>query len=137
MSSILASFLIFIPFVVNAVGLVPCSGPNCQMCSFLVLIKNVSNWLVFVMGFIAALLLVYAGIRTLLFSGGGASSVQAAKTIAANTIVGYLILVACWVLVGFFMSLFLPGEGEVKTYGMWDAEICVDQPDLQGYSNSL
>lgn len=132
MARILLFVLLFAPSLANAAtGLVPCGNdgqPSCQSCHLVTLADNVITWLVVVMGTIATIVFVYAGVR-LVTSMGNGQAMKAAKTLLFNAIIGYVIILAGWFVIDTVMKAFLPGSsGELVGFGVWNNIQCVAQP---------
>jgi hypothetical protein len=127
----LTAVLFSLPIIVSAAGLVPCGGPGespCQFCHTVLLVENISGWLVAVLGVIAAIVIAVMGLR-LAASTGDTSAVGQVKKVIANIIVGYMILLGGWFLVDFGLKLLV----NVTVYDKWDADVieCVNQPTSQ------
>ncbi len=127
----LASVLLFGIFLVAplftlANGLVPCGGIGeqpCQSCDVVNLVNNVIQWLVVVLGTIAALVIIYAGVK-LVISGGNQAAMEESKSMITNIIIGYIIVLSGWLLIDFGMKALID-EG---AFGVWNAVQCVAQP---------
>ncbi len=120
-----------LPMVVNADGLVPCGGPGqeaCQTCHAAQLVNNVIEWLLAFLGVIAVIAIVYAGTR-LVISGGNRHAMEEAKSMMSHIIIGYMIILAAWLLVDTGMKMLLT-DGQTKL-GMWNEISCVVQPEAQ------
>ena len=130
-----AAFLFVLPMSVSAAGLVPCGGATerpCQTCDVVVLTNNVVSWLVMILGTIAAILIVVAGVR-LVTSGGNMSAKEQAKSSMTNLIVGYLIVLSAWLVLDYGLKALLVQDG-AKSFGVWNEVSCVDQP-IAGYKD--
>ncbi len=109
-------------------GLVPCGGQGqepCQACHVIDLTNGVIEWLVMVLGTLAAIIIVYAGFK-LVVSGGNHHAREEAKSMITNMIIGYVIVLAGWLLIDTAMKALLD-EGE---FGIWNQVQCVTQPDV-------
>lgn len=123
-----AAVLYAIPQVILAAGLVPCGGPGepeCQSCHVVQLISQVLSWLAVVLGVLAAIMIVVSGLRMVL-SVGAVSAKEAAKKTISNMLIGYVIVLAGWMLVDTVMKMLLDETG--PTYGVWNEVQCVNQP---------
>lgn len=127
--SILFLMLAAVPLLSYAAGLVPCGGegePACQMCYVVELVNRVISWLVLILGTIAAIIIVYAGFK-LVTSGGNRHAKEDAKSMISNMIIGYVIVLAGWLLIDTGMrTLLLDGETRL---GMWNELSCMAQPN--------
>ena len=122
----LSCILLIAPMMTLARGLVPCGGPGeepCQTCHVVSLTQNVIGWLVAILSVIAAIVIVYAGIK-LVTSGGNQSAMESAKSMISNVIIGYIIVLAGWLLIDFGMKS-LVDQGD---FGVWNVIECVVQP---------
>ena len=101
------------PVLAMAAGLVPCGGagePGCDdICYFLVLVKNVADWLAIIFGIVLVITIIYAGLR-LVTSGGDASAKTDARRLISQALVGYALILGGWFIVGTFLSFFAPGS---------------------------
>ncbi len=116
------------PTLVMAAGLVPCGGPDqpaCQSCHVVQLVNNVTEWLVAFLSVVVAIMIVYAGAR-LVTSGGNQAVMEAAKETITNAIIGFVIVLAGWLLIDTGMKMLLV-DGQTAL-GMWNEVECVDQP---------
>lgn len=107
-------------------GLVPCGGTGqepCQACHVIDLTNNVIGWLVIILGSIAAIIIIVAGAK-LLTANGNQRAMEDAKSMINNMIIGYVIVLAGWLLVDTVLKAVL-NEGQ---YGVWNQVQCVDQP---------
>lgn len=103
--------LIILPQSVNAGGFwqtdkTICNGTDgvgCGPCDVVKLGKVILDWLLVIGPTIAAIIIVYAGIR-LVISKGNPAEKEAAKKIMTNAIVGLVILLAAWLLVDTVMK---------------------------------
>lgn len=117
---------IAMPVFVTAAGLVPCGGagePQCQACDVTKLINNVVAWLVIILSIVASILIVMAGFK-LVTSGGNSAAKTAAKETFTNIFIGFLIILASWLLVDTVMKALV----NQQAYGMWNQIQCIEQP---------
>lgn len=106
--------------------LVPCgttatgdTGPKaCGACDLVSLSKNIINFLVFFATFVAILMFVYAGFMYLT-SAGNPAQISSAHKIFANVLIGFIILLAAWLLIDLVMKFFYGGS-----FGPWNDIIC-------------
>ena len=124
-------YLFVVPFTVSAAGLVPCGGAlpekPCQTCDVVKLTNNVVAWLVMILGTIAAILIIVAGVR-LVTSGGNTSAMEQAKSSMTNLIIGYLIVLSAWLVLDYGLKALLIQDG-TNSFGVWNTISCIDQPD--------
>lgn len=122
-------YLFVVPFTVSAATLVPCGGPGedpCQTCHVVTLVNNVVAWLVMILGTIAAILIIVAGVR-LVTSGGNTSAMEQAKSSMTNLIIGYLIVLSAWLVLDYGLKALLIQDG-ANSFGVWNTISCTDQP---------
>jgi len=109
---------------VSASGLpdriVPCSGPDCDVCSLVALGQNIFNFLIFFSLIFATLLFINAG-ALYLFSPANPANISKAHRIFTNTLVGILIILCSWLIVNTVMqNLYDSDEG----WGPWNQILC-------------
>lgn len=128
---VLVGFFYLLPLLGFAAGLVPCGGaeePACQTCHVMDLVNNVIGWLVMILGTIAAIIIVYAGFK-LVMSGGNRHAMEDAKELIRNMLIGYVIVLAGWLLIDTGMKMLLT-DGETPL-GMWNQLQCTAQPIIR------
>lgn len=80
-------------------GLVPCSGADCDLCSFVVLVKKVQDFLLSYLILPASTLgLIIAGIL-ILTGGSNSSRLEKGKSIFRHIIIGMLIAFSAWLII--------------------------------------
>ncbi len=124
--------LLVTPYLAFGAGLVPCGGPGepvCQSCHVVELVNRVVTWLVMFLGTIAAIIIVYAGFK-LVTSGGSSHAKEDAKALIQNMFIGYVIVLAGWLLIDTAMKMLLV-DGETAL-GVWNQVECVAQRNSQG-----
>ncbi len=110
-----AFFLVAVPDSAAAQGLVPvmCQNPQtCGTCEFVELINNVISFLITFASIAATLLIVYGGFR-LVTSGGNVNTRKEATNILTNVIIGYVILLAAFLIINTILGVLLPGGSRV------------------------
>lgn len=132
--SILLIWLLVIsfPLVLNAEdALVTCTGLDCEFCDLISTGQRVLNWLVGVLTILAVLLFAYAGL-ILVTSLGNRTFKQKAFTIFNNVIIGYLLVLAGWLLVDTTLKALANQElfAADGAIGPWNRIECVDQPTV-------
>lgn len=109
-----ALFLLILPVFVLADngGLVPCSGPDCDLCDLFQLFANLVEFvLVVIVPPVAALLIMYGGI-TFFTATGDPGKVEKGKKIIVAALVGIVIIYGAHFLVTMFLDAL--GVGEVQ-----------------------
>jgi hypothetical protein len=125
--SLAFSFVIIFASVafVDAQGLVPCSGPDCQACHFVELGQNIITWFISIMASIIALVFAIGGFK-MLTSAGDTGAVSDAKSMMTNSVIGFVILLSAWLIVNTIMVNIVP-SGQLGN-GSWFSIQCVAQP---------
>lgn len=120
------------PMLIMAAGLVPCGGPGeeaCQSCHAVLLISTVTNYLVVILGTIAAIMIMVSGLR-LVVSVGDASAKAKAKSMISSLLIGYVIVLAGWMIVDLGLKTLLTNNN----YGVWNVVQCTAQPTAMAWS---
>ncbi len=123
---VLVGVFIYLTPPAMAAGLVPCGGegePACQTCHVVILIDGLVDWLIVILSIIASIIIAYAGVR-MVISVGDTSAKEAAKRYISNVIIGYTLLLACWLLIDTGVKALLKDQ----VYGTWNQIQCVTQP---------
>ena len=115
--------LLVIPFFVSA-QLVPCLGPECQACHLIGLAQNVINFLIGISAVIGALLFGWAGFL-MVTAGGKSSQIEKAKGIFTNVVIGFIVMLAAWLIIDTVMKLLTNQGGRL---GVWNTIECVTLP---------
>ena len=90
-------------------GLVPCTGLNCNLCSFAELIKRIITFLLMIAVPIAMGLFAYAGF--LYFTAGAnPSNIEKAHKVFRSTFIGFLIALSGWLLVETVINVLVVGQ---------------------------
>lgn len=113
------TLLVFLPQIALGAersGLVTCTGVDCNFCTFIQMVDNIVDWLFMFLVLAAVLILVYAGFK-LVVSAGNPSAMSAAKGYISNVIIGFVIVMAGWLIVDTLMKA-LVGSG--SDFGTWN-----------------
>jgi len=108
-----------------------CDGPNCNACHLVDLGNNLIQWLIGVVTVLFAVLLVIAGFQ-LVTAGGNPSALQSAKSKFVNAFVGFLIVLAAWLLVDTLMRALVGQSGEIEGGLFWADVRCYEQAAMSG-----
>lgn len=133
LATVLLSALFFAVPETSYAQLVPCNGPECQACHFVQLGTNILDWIITVMSTICALVIVVAGFK-MVTAGGDTGQVSEARSMITNTIVGFIILLAAWLIVDTVLKVFVSGSAtgtgaaEIPGFGPWNRIQCVPPP---------
>ena len=94
----------------------PVPGGTANDCDFndlVQLAKNIINWLIVFSTALAAVVFAFAGF-TLLTSGGSEEKMKKAKTMFTKTAIGFIIVLASWLLVSLIINVLLkPDSGYI------------------------
>lgn len=113
-------FLFFVCPLIYADGLVPCEGPECTINDFLILIKNIINFVTTnIVPPLAVLLIVWGGIMLMTAQGdlgdpdkGNPGKVKAAKQVLTAVFMGLIIIyLAKYLILGLISAI--GGQGWV------------------------
>jgi hypothetical protein len=131
-------FLIVTIFVFTAVffvmpeqtlaqGIVECGAKDdmCQTCDFIQLGNNILRWIIGVMSSVCAIVIVIAGFK-MVMAGGNSGAISEARSMITNTLIGFIILLAAWLIVDTVMKTFVGDE--IPGFGPWNEIECVTQP---------
>lgn len=92
----------------GAFNLIVCDGPSCNFGHLIQLAQNVITALILLASFIAVIAFIYAGF-ILMTSGGNESKKTQAKEIFKKVFIGYLWILAAWLIVYTITSLLEDG----------------------------
>jgi len=127
--SFLVAIVLFTPSLTLAAGLVPCGGegePVCQACHAVDMLSGLLDWLIGILTVVFAIIMVSAGI-SLVTSSGSASAKEKAKSMITNAFVGFVIVLAAWLLIDYGMRFLVSDEGASVPFGTWNSVQCEDQ----------
>lgn len=121
------SLHLVVPITSYAQGVVPCGNqgqPSCDLCHVVVLVQNVSDLLVAIMTSVFVIALIVGGIW-LNASTGSASMIGGVKKTLRSVVVGFIVVLAGWIIVDLFVAL-LVGGGSQTGAGSWQALSCMN-----------
>jgi len=99
---IISGIILFAPVFAGAQtisgGIVPCQGPECQLCYVNKLLQNVLNFLVLIAAIVGALMLAIAGILWMA-NTGDTGRLELAKRIFSGVVVGIIIILGAWLII--------------------------------------
>ncbi len=119
-SFVLVSLLLLLPlaaFGQEAGGLVTCSGPDCNFCTFIAMVDKVIKFIFTLMVLGSVLMMVYAGFQ-LVVSQGNEHAMGEAKGMISNVIIGFVIVMSAWLIVDTMMKALLRTDAG---FGMWNS----------------
>ena len=121
---IITLMLIALPLGASAAGIVPCKGTACQACDLVKLGNNIISFLIGLGVLVAVVMVAWAGVK-LVTSGGSSESVGKAKGMIWSALVGFVIILACYLLVDVFMKTLTKDEsGKSMGVAEWTAKFC-------------
>lgn len=111
--SLIFSFsMVFLPTTAGAAGdIYNCANnPDSLICkdkdkSVTGIVKTAINWLLYITGAIAVVMIIYSGILYVM-SGGDANNVTKAKNTLMYSIIGLVVASLAWSIVNFALNLF-------------------------------
>lgn len=127
---LVAALLLVSPILVSAAGLVPCGSPGqeaCQTCHAVELLNRVAAWLVAILSIVLTIVIVVSGLR-LATSTGNVSTKESAKRMIINATVGFIIVLAAWLMIDLGMKMLLSGGSGNIAAGPWNVVRCEVQP---------
>ncbi len=113
--------LLFLPFFVSAVPLVPCGeeGNLCTVCHLFSGIDGIIDFLLMSVAFpLAIVALLYGGIM-MIIAGGDEGKITKGKKAIEYAIYGILLAFAAWILVSEIISILVDGNF-VWPFGAWN-----------------
>jgi hypothetical protein len=116
-------------FAQDTGGLVPCSGDDCDFCSLAQLGQRIINLAIFLAVFLSAILFAWAG-WNYLTNFGDTGKVAKAHEVFRNVAVGFIIILAAWLIIDTLMKTLLGGH-----FGPWN-EVCGGSQSSVGVSGS-
>jgi len=139
MKKIILLFIIFLSLVTcllslssaQAAGLVPCGTERdakgnitnpCTWCHLMQLVKNVINFLMYLVFPLAAIMIVVGGIM-IMTAGGSTERVAKGKEIVTAAVVGLLIALLSWLIIDTIIGIIAVGWDSLKI-GPWNKLKC-------------
>lgn len=119
-------FLTILPItMLSAQNLIPCSGPDCDLCSFVQLGQNIINFLVYFSTLLATVLFCYAGFK-MLTGADNPGAITKAKKLFWTVLWGFALLLAAWLILDTAMRLlFEDSELRATEFGRpWNEILC-------------
>ena len=100
-------FVLLSPIVVDAQGLVPCSGLDCKITDLFKLAANIFNWLLGMAGIVAILIIVFAGLGMLTYGWFENPEVvlQGARYTLTRAITGFIIIAIAFIVVNTLLTV--------------------------------
>lgn len=81
-------------------GLVTCSGPDCDFCTFISMVEKVGNFIVGLLIIVSVIMLAWTGIEMAAAAAGGKTDAhQILKGRMLNIVIGFLLIIAAWTIV--------------------------------------
>lgn len=111
------------PNAAQAAGLVPCSGPDCNYCSFLQLVKNIIDFLLYLIFPVATLMVVVGGFFVLT-TGGAPERAKRGRSIITAAIVGLVIALLAWLIIDTIIKVIAPNFQGASGLAPWNQLNC-------------
>jgi hypothetical protein len=118
-SLVIVALFFFVPVIVfgqDPEGLVTCSGPDCNFCTFVTMVDKVISFIFTLMVLGAVLMMVFAGFK-LVVSQGDEHAMGEAKSMITNVVVGFVIVMSAWLIVDTMMKALLKTNSD---FGIWN-----------------
>lgn len=104
-------------------GFVQCGYERmCNVCDLVLMVNNIITWMFGILALLAVMGLMVAGFR-LVVSGGDVGAWTSAKQMFTNIIVGFVIVLAAWLIVDTIMKALLDpnlADSQGVAFGMWN-----------------
>ena len=98
---------------------IPCDGPDCQACHLVQLGDNLLRWFIGIIAFVIFFVFVIGGLK-MVMSAGNEGGVSEAKGMMTNAVIGFVILLASWLIVDTVLKTFVDGA----VIGVWNRIEC-------------
>ncbi|MGC8651167.1 MAG: hypothetical protein ACP5RX_00920 [Minisyncoccia bacterium] len=135
----LFAFVLLLPVISKAAGLVPCGGPNenpCTACDLLVLAENILHFAMTMAFTIVVIFAIIAGFRMIL-SGGNEANVKAGQQGLTSALIGLAIILCAWLIINTIFWLVAKVGGEDYTGTWWHLECNPQSSALNNYFNNF
>lgn len=96
-------------FAGDQFGVSGAGGLNVNKDSLVVQVTNITNAIFLLLGFVATLFIIYAGVR-LIVSRGQEDAMKEAKQILIYSVAGFALILVSWGIVRLIVSLLLAGN---------------------------
>ena len=123
---LIGGVLLLLPTTLNAQGVVPCDGPDCNFCSLIQLADNLIDFAVGLLAVLSAIMFAYAGFLMVTASDNEGKLSQA-NEIFRNVVIGIIITLAAWLIVDTVMKLLIAddqGKAGYTSLGPWNEIDC-------------
>jgi hypothetical protein len=111
-------FMVSLPALSFAEGLIPCDGTKqnpCNFSSFLIGVNTVINWLIMISIPLATIVIAWAGVLYITASGDMAK-IKEAKGMIMTALIGFFFILSAWVLVKALLSALLDPNQQINTF---------------------
>ena len=87
-------------FAADTGGLVTCTGPDCDFCTFIAMVERVGQFIVGLLIILSVIMLAWTGIQlAAAAAGGNADAHKILKERPLNIVIGFLLIIAAWTIV--------------------------------------
>lgn len=125
--ALLIVFVVLVPLaVIQSKGFVPCGGEGeneCNLCYLFLMLSNVMNYMVNMVGIIAVVFLVIGG-GVKVISGGSEELNKKGNGIITNTIIGTVIVLVAWLLINTIFTIAGFTRENIGLTGNWFEFTC-------------
>jgi hypothetical protein len=100
-------------------GIVTCKGADCTVCNLATTAQNVLNTAIYILIFLSAVIIAWAGFK-MLTAGGSSEGYAQGKSMLVNVIIGLVIVLAGWIVIDTVMRTLV---NQNSSWGPWN-KIC-------------
>ena len=127
-------------FAQDTGGLVTCSGPDCNFCTFIDMVERVGNFIVGLLIIVSVMWLAWTGIEMAYLASGGSDAHQILKERMVNIVIGFVLIIAAWTIIDTVLKA-LVSDGDIRdNWRTPVGELCaareVTAPNIQGVRGS-
>ena len=125
---VIVMVIVIVSFSVAQAAIVPCAPGKCTWCDLMQLIKNVIDFLMYLVIPLSVIMIVIGGI-IIMTAAGSTQRVSQGKEIATAALVGLLIALLSWIIIDTTLKIISTapqgsGTAIIKDYGPWNKIKC-------------
>jgi hypothetical protein len=124
-------FLSLSTTIAYGAGMIPCEGSACRACDLVQMFQGIIEWFIATMASLIAIMFIWGGLK-MVMSAGNSGEVSKAKGIMTNSIIGFIILLAGWLIVDTALKYTVKSS----VYGVWNKIECVANPAMSSAGTS-